>query len=83
MSAEPVWVRPDPRVAVEHPRMRWCDDDPEVEMTDMLWVTCSECGAITDYDDARPSAKERLSGVARAHALEVHDGLVDAVGWIR
>lgn len=80
MSAD-VFVRPDPRVAVEHPVITW-DVEP-VTMVDMLWVTCSECGPITDYDDARPSAKERLIGVAKAHANEVHDGLVDAVGWVR
>lgn len=82
MSAD-VFVRPDPRVAVEHPVIRWCEDDPDVTMTDMLWATCSECGPLTDYDDARPSSKERLIGCARAHANEVHDGLVEAVGWVR
>ena len=82
MSSE-VWVRPDPRVAVEHPRVRWCDDDPLVTMTELLHVTCSECGDVTDYDDNRPSAKERLIGIARAHANEAHEGLVDAVGWVR
>ncbi len=74
----------DPIVAVAHPDVpSYTDPGTTVTMDDLLHVTCSRCGAITDYDDARPEVRTRMQQLAKRHADEVHDGLVAAVGWAR
>lgn len=74
----------DPLVRVGHPEVPdYTDPSVLVEMTDLLFVDCSACGVVADYDDARPEVRARLQQLAKAHADEVHDGLVAAEGWAR
>jgi len=73
-----------PVVAVTHPLVPdYTDPKVRVQMDDLLFVDCSHCGPVTDYDDARPEARTRLQQLARRHADEAHDGLVAAEGWAR
>jgi hypothetical protein len=74
----------DPTVAVTHPLVPdYTDPGQLVQMDDLLFVDCTRCGPVTDYDDARPEARTRLQQLAKRHADEVHDGLVHAEGWAR
>lgn len=74
----------DPIVAVAHPQVpSYTDPGAVVTMTDLLHVSCSRCGPVTDYDDDRPEVRTRLQQLARQHADEAHDGLVEALGWAR
>lgn len=76
-------MRTDPTITVGHPNVRHYSKPVDVEMIDMLVVTCSECGPVTDFEDAGAETKERLQHLAKAHADEVHEGLVEAEGWAR
>lgn len=74
----------DPTVRVGHPEVPdYTDPGQLVEMDDLLFVDCSACGPVCDYDDARPEVRHRLQDLAKRHADEVHDGLVVAEGWAR
>lgn len=73
----------DPRVAVEHPSVPHVLSDVRVVVDDLLHVTCSECGDLTDYETNDEDGRHRLQRIAKTHAEETHDGLVDAVGWAR
>lgn len=76
-------MNPDPRVAVEHPRVTKWDGPGTDEVTSLLHVTCSSCGEVTDWESNTDDDRHRLQELAKVHANEVHDGLVDAVGWAR
>lgn len=74
----------DPTVTVGHPEVPdYTDPSVRVEMDDLLFVDGSACGPVTDYDDTRTEARHRLQQIAKRHADEVHDGLVQAEGWAR
>lgn len=73
-----------PLVRVAHPEVPdYTDPGHLVEMPDLLYVHCSVCDVVADYDDAREPVRARLQQLAAAHAREVHDGDVDAEGWAR
>lgn len=72
---------PDPIVTVGHPTEAHWETDEPVVMEDLLLVTCSSCGDVTDATSL--DQRVTLQHVARKHAASEHDGLVDAVGWVR
>jgi hypothetical protein len=49
----------------------------------LIEAWCSECGELTDWLSDTPAARGPAIRIAAAHAAEVHDNLVDAVGWVR
>lgn len=58
--------------------------DPQVTVyklagTDFWELSCSACPTVDVWDDG----PDRLQREAHRHATEVHDGLVEAVGWVR
>lgn len=75
---------PRPLVRVAHPEVPdYTDPGNLVELTDLLYVHCSVCDVVADYDDTTDSARHRLQELARRHADEQHDADVDAEGWTR
>lgn len=52
-----------------------------VEIPEAIWLTCTECGELTDYESL--SRRQHLIWLAKTHADEHHDGDVDAEGWTR
>lgn len=79
----PVEVKPDARVAVEHPTVTVQGTDEIVEVPQLLHVTCSEHGELTDWETTSDEVRQRFQIEAKAHAQLVHDGLVEAIGWAK
>lgn len=51
--------------------------------SDLIDASCSECGDLTEWETDEPVTRDRLRRTAARHAEEAHEGLVDAVGWVR
>lgn len=51
--------------------------------TDLVALWCSECDDLSEWETDTPTTRDRLRRKAHEHADAKHDGLVDAVGWVR
>jgi hypothetical protein len=75
-----------PTVSVAAAVIRDEDDEPVADsphLQGLIEVWCSEHGALTDWLSDLPITRDRARRTAAAHAVEAHDNLVDAVGWVR
>lgn len=51
--------------------------------TDLVALWCSDCGDLSEWETDNITNRDRLRREALRHATEKHEGLVDAVGWVR
>lgn len=68
-------------VSVRNPQI-WSDQRRRyATVAEAIELHCTACGPLTDWESL--SIRAQLQHRAKAHAIEVHGGDVDAEGWAR